>query len=247
MMVEQFVKNTAELNLLAQNFRDYGEIERLKELADQWLVPEEDLKDFLNGTRIRLAEIPLEETDFSSAAEKLAAEQYQLAGNTVLIVISRYLLTHLEEKGLEGKILQRHKSLEKCLNYILKQAYEQEKESIQKERQAANGPKNDQTFQGAILVFEDDKVFRWAEEYYHLDEKEAEEKRKKEWEKAERKRRKQAAERKKNMQEGMAVAASTAKKESDGQISLFDIGKQDEEKNGNASDSAEEVEKNAGI
>ena len=43
-MIEQFVNNTAELNLLAQNFRDHGEIERLKELADQWLIPEEDLK-----------------------------------------------------------------------------------------------------------------------------------------------------------------------------------------------------------
>ena len=47
-MIEQFVNNTAELNLLAQNLRDHGEIERLKGLADQWLIPEEDLKDFIN-------------------------------------------------------------------------------------------------------------------------------------------------------------------------------------------------------
>ena len=32
-MIEQFVNNTAELNLLAQNLRDHGEIERLKGLA----------------------------------------------------------------------------------------------------------------------------------------------------------------------------------------------------------------------
>ena len=73
-MIEQFVNNTAELNLLAQNLRDHGEIERLKGLADQWLIPEEDLKDFINGTRVRLAEIPLEEKDFSSATEKLTEE-----------------------------------------------------------------------------------------------------------------------------------------------------------------------------
>lgn len=232
-MIEQFVNNTAELNLLAQNLRDHGEIERLKELADQWLIPEEDLKDFINGTRVRLAEIPLEEKDFSSATEKLTEEQYQLAGNTALIVIGRYLMMHLEEKGLEEKILQSHKSLEKCLNYILKQAYEEEKDSIKKEMQAANKSRHDQELQGTVRVYEEEKVFRWAEEYYLLDDKEAEQKRKEEWEKAERERRKQAAERIKNMQE--RKAAPIEKKESDGQISLFDLGKQNEEKDREAS------------
>ena len=232
-MIEQFVNNTAELNLLAQNLRDHGEIERLKELADQWLIPEEDLKDFINGTRVRLAEIPLEEKDFSSATEKLTEEQYHLAGNTALIVIGRYLMMHLEEKGLEEKILQTHKSLEKCLNYILKQAYEEEKDSIKKEMQAANKSRHDQELQGTVRVYEEDKVFRWAEEYYLLDDKEAEQKRKEEWEKAERERRKQAAERIKNMQE--RKAAPIEKKESDGQISLFDLGKQNEEKDKEAS------------
>ena len=232
-MIEQFVNNTAELNLLAQNLRDHGEIERLKELADQWLIPEEDLKDFINGTRVRLAEIPLEEKDFSSATEKLTEEQYHLAGNTALIVIGRYLMMHLEEKGLEEKILQSHKSLEKCLNYILKQAYEEEKDSIKKEMQAANKSRHDQELQGTVRVYEEEKVFRWAEEYYLLDDKEAEQKRKEEWEKAERERRKQAAERIKNMQE--RKAAPIEKKESDGQISLFDLGKQNEEKDRGAS------------
>lgn len=232
-MIEQFVNNTAELNLLAQNLRDHGEIERLKGLADQWLIPEEDLKDFINGTRVRLAEIPLEEKDFSSATEKLTEEQYQLAGNTVLIIIGRYLMTHLEENGLEEKILQSHKSLEKCLNYILKQAYEEEKDSIKKEMQAANKSRHDQELQGTVRVYEEEKVFRWAEEYYLLDDKEAEQKRKEEWEKAERERRKQAAERIKNMQK--RKAAPIEKKESDGQISLFDLGKQNEEKDREAS------------
>ena len=232
-MIEQFVNNTAELNLLAQNLRDHGEIERLKGLADQWLIPEEDLKDFINGTRVRLAEIPLEEKDFSSATEKLTEEQYQLAGNTALIIIGRYLMTHLEEKGLEEKILQSHKSLEKCLNYILKQAYEEEKDSIKKEMQAANKSRHDQELQGTVRVYEEEKVFRWAEEYYLLDDKEAEQKRKEEWEKAERERRKQAAERIKNMQE--RKAAPIEKKEPDGQISLFDLGKQNEEKDREAS------------
>ena len=232
-MIEQFVSNTAELNLLAQNLRDHGEIERLKELADQWLIPKEDLKDFINGTRIRLAEIPLEEKEFSTATEKLTEEQYQLAGNTALIIIGRYLMMHLEEKGLEERILQRHKSLEKCFNYILKQAYEEEKESIQKERQAANKAGQNQGFQATVRAFEKEKVFRWAEEYYLLDDKEAEQKRKEEWEKAERERRKQAAERIKNMQE--RKAAPIEKKESDGQISLFDLGKQNEEKDREAS------------
>lgn len=232
-MIEQFVNNTAELNLLAQNLRDHGEIERLKGLADQWLIPEEDLKDFINGTRVRLAEIPLEEKDFSSATEKLTEEQYQLAGNTALIIIGRYLMKHLEEKGLEEKILQSHKSLEKCLNYILKQAYEEEKDSIKKEMQAANKSRYDQELQGTVRVYEEEKVFHWAEEYYLLDDKEAEQKRKEEWEKAERERRKQAAERIKNMQE--RKAAPIEKKESDGQISLFDLGKQNEEKDRGAS------------
>ena len=99
--------------------------------------------------------------------------------------------------------------------------------------QAANKSRHDQELQGTVRVYEEEKVFRWAEEYYLLDDKEAEQKRKEEWEKAERERRKQAAERIKNMQE--RKAAPIEKKESDGQISLFDLGKQNEEKDREAS------------
>ena len=59
-MIENFVKNTSELNLFAQNLRDNGEIDRLNQLADQWLIPDEDVQAFIKGKRILLAEIPLD-------------------------------------------------------------------------------------------------------------------------------------------------------------------------------------------
>ena len=46
-MIENFVKNTSELNLFAQNLRDNGEIDRLNQLADQWLIPDEDVQAFI--------------------------------------------------------------------------------------------------------------------------------------------------------------------------------------------------------
>lgn len=224
-MIENFVKNTAELNLLAQNLRDNGEIERLNHLADQWLIPEEDVQAFIKGTRIRLAEIPLDEKVFTNASEKLTAEQYQFSDDRVIHAIGRYLMQHLNENGLEEQVLQEHKSLEKCMNYILTRAYEESEDLIKKEQESDRKRPKDQRRRGVGRILEEEKVYRWAVEYYLLDDKKEDRKKKKKWEKEERERR----ERKKTAATVQTVKSSTVPKVTkpeDGQLSLFDLGKQ---------------------
>lgn len=223
-MIENFVKNTSELNLFAQNLRDNGEIDRLNQLADQWLIPDEDVQAFIKGTRIRLAEIPLDEKSFTNASEKLTAEQYQFSDDRVIHAIGRYLMQHLNENGLEEQVLQEHKSLEKCMNYILTQAYEEAEDLIKKEQEADCKRPKDQRKRGVGRILEEEKVYRWAVEYYRLDDKKEERKKKKKWEKEERERR----ERKKaaSVQPIKSSTISKVTKPEDGQLSLFDLGKQ---------------------
>lgn len=76
----KMIENTKDLNMVADRLRARGEISRLQELCKEWLIPEKDMQDFLQGKRLRLAEVPLEEKNFSTASEKIAEEMYQFEG-----------------------------------------------------------------------------------------------------------------------------------------------------------------------
>ena len=76
-MLGKMIENTKDLNMVADRLRARGEISRLQELCKEWLIPENDMQDFLQGKRLRLAEVPLEEKNFSTASEKIAEEMYQ--------------------------------------------------------------------------------------------------------------------------------------------------------------------------
>ena len=77
-MLGKMIENTKDLNMVADRLRARGKISRLQELCKEWLIPEKDMQDFLQGKRLRLAEVPLEEKNFSTASEKIAEEMYQL-------------------------------------------------------------------------------------------------------------------------------------------------------------------------
>ena len=70
-MLGKMIENTKDLNMVADRLRARGEISRLQELCKEWLIPEKDMQDFLQGKRLRLAEEPLEEKIFSTASEKM--------------------------------------------------------------------------------------------------------------------------------------------------------------------------------
>ena len=55
-MLGKMIENTKDLNMVADRLRARGEISRLQELCKEWLIPEKDMQDFLQGKRLRLAE-----------------------------------------------------------------------------------------------------------------------------------------------------------------------------------------------
>ena len=70
-MLGKMIENTKDLNMVADRLRARGEISRLQELCKEWLIPEKDMQDFLQGKRLRLAEVPLEEKFFLLLLKRL--------------------------------------------------------------------------------------------------------------------------------------------------------------------------------
>lgn len=125
-MLETMIENTKDLNMVADRLRARGEISRLQELCRERLIPENDMQDFLQGKRLRLAEVPLEEKKFSTASEKIAEEMYQFEGPGLAVALGQYLLERCENEILSAQILLPHKSLEKesisfCKEYMKSQ------------------------------------------------------------------------------------------------------------------------------
>lgn len=148
------------------------------------------------------------------AKEKLEAELKSAKDKAFAEPIIQYLLKRCEEdNGLAEDVAQKHKTWEKCFSYIYSQARKQSK--------------------GSCAAVRDDVVYEWAEDYYHLDDKALEEKRKKE---AEERKKREAANPKKPAVKNTASTKQAEKKneptdhspkqkknELQGQVSLFDL------------------------
>ncbi len=77
-MYEKLINNTEELNAMAVHLRNSQNFSELKVLAAQWLVPKQDVEDFIKGKKFQLAEIPLSEKEYTSAVEKLREEMWHM-------------------------------------------------------------------------------------------------------------------------------------------------------------------------
>ena len=77
-MYEKLINNTEELNAMAVHLRNSQNFSELKVLAAQWLVPKQDVEDFIKGKKFQLAEISLSEKEYTSAVEKLREEMWHM-------------------------------------------------------------------------------------------------------------------------------------------------------------------------
>lgn len=180
-MYEQIISNTEELNAMAVHLRISKNFSELKRLAAQWLVPEQDVEDFISGKRYQHAEIPLSEKEYASAAEKIREEMWLLKDKFFTDIVSRYLIKRAGEDVMFGfRVLQKQKTLQKCMNYIMEQAYKiAEKEQEKKSGGGKNKNRQGNRQNEAVGVgLTEVQVYQWAEEYYMLDDavKEAKEK-----------------------------------------------------------------------
>lgn len=171
-MYEKVIHNTEELNAMAAHLRMAQNFPELRLLAAERLVPEQDVEDFISGKRFLLAEVPISEKKYASAAEKLREEMWHLKDQLFTDLVAQYLIQRAKEDILFGfRVLKKQKSLQKCMDYIMKQAYqmaEKEREKKFGKKQDPKGRTGNQS-QAFGLGIAETKVYQWAEEYYALE------------------------------------------------------------------------------
>lgn len=206
---------------------DRGE-EKGTEDADEWVeMGKASLADTITGNlpdptpeEIEIAE-KANAGDVQAKAKQKLDDELKSAGNKAFAIpIMTYLKKRCDEDpGMAEDILQEHKTWKKCFDYIHEKA-----------RGYASG---------SCVAVPDNVVYEWSEDYFRLDDKALEEKKKKERKELEEKRKAEAAKRKsgsgkqkaavkKDNGEKKAAAPdkkgkASKNKEPEGQMSLFDL------------------------
>lgn len=242
-MLEKIVQNVSELNAAAMHLRQSGNIEALKRLAKEWAVPYQQTEDFIHGKRYRLAEIPIADRAFRTPFEKLREEMLALDDKNFADIIGWHFIRKCrDDEELSAQVLKKQKSLQRCLDFITGKAFEMAME--QAKQKGLEGVQ-----ENTGLAVTEREVFPWAEEYYRREDeteadKKAEEEKKKilaAWGVAERKtthtgkdtpakkagtgktKKAQKKADKESASEKKGVQATEKKKDSFGQMSLFDL------------------------
>ena len=149
------VKNIQDFNETASKLRQMGLKDELKNLAGKYKVPEVDLKEFLSGKRYFLIDGGETQKDYMSARSKLLDEMFNLNDPQFTDVIGNYLIKCCDKSDFADLVLQKHKTLQRCVESIMSRAYEMVSDEVKKSGRYAN-----------MAVLED-TVFKWAEEAFH--------------------------------------------------------------------------------
>ena len=170
-MVEKIydkVESIAELNQIAADLRKLGMKEELEKLAKKFFVPQENVTGYLTGKRYFLLDGGITENVYDMAKAKVLDEMFLLKDQNFGNVIGNYLISCCQDALFEKQILLTHKTLQRCIGYLMERAYSLVSEDVKKNRQ------------NTCLAVDSAQVFEWVREYYFLDDKEKAEKEAKE-------------------------------------------------------------------
>ena len=206
---------------------DHGEEKETEDASEGVEMGKASLADIITGNlpdptpeEIEIAE-KANAGDVQAKAKQKLDDELKSAGNKAFAIpIMTYLKKRCDEDpGMAEDILQEHKTWKKCFDYIHEKA-----------RGYASG---------SCVAVPDNVVYEWSEDYFRLDDKALEEKKKKERKELEEKRKAEAAKRKsgsgkqkaavkKDNGEKKAAAPdkkgkASKNKEPEGQMSLFDL------------------------
>ena len=160
-MFEKIVRNIDELNAVALHLSTTENFDALKSLAKEWQISKQDTEAFISGKRYRLADVTIEDRDYSRPEEKLRIEMFALKDKYFADIIGRYVIKKCIDDAFGKNVLLKHKSLQKCLDHIMEKAFH-----IAEEQAKQNGQEHIQ--QNAALALPETQVFHWAEEYFLL-------------------------------------------------------------------------------
>lgn len=159
MKLAENVKNLRELNELAESLRQIGDQEGLKALAGKLEIDSGEVEAFLNRKRYWLVDEGNCKKDFLSGRSKILDEMGALNDVNFGTPVGTYLLMRCSEGKYEAQILKPYKTLMRCIEFLMKKAYEI----------AAEGQKEGFNRRRAAVAVQDADVFSWADEYYFLD------------------------------------------------------------------------------
>lgn len=161
-MIEKILVNDPdiyEINQTAAKLRQLGMKEELQKLAEKYAVPKQNIETFLSRKRYFLVDGgPIRKT-YRTARSKLLDEMDMLKDPHYADVVGAYLLSQCGKCAIEQQILKPHKTLQRCVEYLMEKAWE-----------LVDDEKKNQHIRTGVYV-QDDTAYRWVQEYYALDDK----------------------------------------------------------------------------
>lgn len=170
-MVEKvYVKtgNIQEINEMAEKLRRIRLLDEVKELAGKYFVPEQDLSEFLSGKRRFLIDGGDTSKEYETARSKVLDEMFELKDPQFADVIGNYLLKCCEDSRFADLVLQKHKTLQRCIESLMGKVYDMVSDEV----------KENSKYAGKAVAGE--AVFDWVAAYYAEDDREEAAKRAKE-------------------------------------------------------------------
>ncbi|XBX09539.1 Cas9 inhibitor AcrIIA9 family protein [Enterocloster clostridioformis] len=173
-MVEKMIKkmeSVQAVNQLAAKLKQMGLKKDLEALAEKNKIKKSDLGAFLSGKHYFLVDGGNTVKTYASARAKLLDEMLYLKDPNFADVIGNTLLKQCSNTEMERLILQNHKTLQRCVDYLMEKAWELVDEELRNQRINVG------------FAVTSDTVFGWVQDYYALDDREQMEQKEKEAEK----------------------------------------------------------------
>lgn len=230
-MVEKIfdkMESIRNINQMAAKLKQMGMKDELEKLAVKNRIPNKDLESYLAGKHYVLVDGGSTEKTYTSARSKILDEMLYLKDPVFVDIVGKYLLEQCRNPELEQQILKRHKTLQRCMDYLMEKAWELVDEETKKQQIP---------FGFAVVS---DTVFGWVWDYYELDDEQQVSEKEKEAEETFRKRsmavteppkpatgkKSRSRSKKQGAEEKMKEANTSVKKEKkeNAQLSLFDAG-----------------------
>ena len=206
-MVEKMIKkmeSVQAVNQLAAKLKQMGLKKDLEALAEKNKIKKSDLEAFLSGKHYFLVDGGNTVKTYASARAKLLDEMLYLKDPHFADVIGNTLLKQCGNTEMERLILQNHKTLQRCVDYLMEKAWELVDEDSRNQRIRVG------------FAVTSDTVLSWVQDYYALDDREQMDK-----QKGKGQTKKAKTEKKKKPDN---TSDRTENKSEEEQISLFDVG-----------------------
>lgn len=159
-MIEKIYDNITsvkEINQLAADLRQTRQKDMLLTLAKKYNLTDKMAEDFMTGRRRFLVDGGDTASSYNTVKSKLVDEMMDLGYEPFAKPIGDYLLRQDISEKLENQILLPHKTLQRCIEYLMDKAYSMIDDSLKKAGRMLN------------YVATDETVYEWVWEYYQAD------------------------------------------------------------------------------